>query len=244
MNPIPEEEATPHLKGGLDALGRQLDKMGPVSASEKRALLIFGAVIFLWCTDRWHQAMFGFQIDPTVTAILGAIVCLLPKVGILAWNEADIPWHLMLFSAGAYAGGMALEDTGAARWAVGRVFTLLNIGQNVPFFTVYLAVIAVMMYSHLFFTSKNMRTLIMLPFVILMARQLGIKPLALALPAAFTIDWVIGLPISAKPNVILFSTGQFSVIDNLKFALIVATFGVFLLAVAGVTWFRFLGITP
>jgi hypothetical protein len=31
-------------------------------------------------------------------------------------ERSDIPWILMLFSAGAYAGGLALNDTGAATW--------------------------------------------------------------------------------------------------------------------------------
>ena len=65
----------------------------------------------------------------------------------------------------------------------------------------------------------------------------------MALPAAFTIDWVIGLPISAKPNVILFTTGQYSVLDNIKYGLIVATIGVVIMFIAGFTWFKFLGIT-
>jgi solute carrier family 13 (sodium-dependent dicarboxylate transporter), member 2/3/5 len=94
------------------------------------------------------------------------------------------------------------------------------------------------------FTSKTMRTIILIPFIIGLARELGINPVALALPAAFTIDWVIGLPISAKPNVILFTTGQYSVLENIRYGVIVSTIGLLLLVVAGFTWFRFLGITP
>ncbi|MGE3341908.1 MAG: anion permease [Vicinamibacterales bacterium] len=58
------------------------------------------------------------------------------------------------------------------------------------------------------------------------------------------IDWVIGLPINAKPNVILFTTGQYSVLDQLKYGFVMTTVGVILLVIAGMTWFRVLGITP
>jgi solute carrier family 13 (sodium-dependent dicarboxylate transporter), member 2/3/5 len=109
---------------------------------------------------------------------------------------------------------------------------------------VYIIVISLMMYSHLVFTSKTMRTIILIPFIIALAQQLGFNPIALALPAAFTIDWVIGLPISAKPNVILFTTGQYSVLDNLKIGFVIATIGIVLLTIAGFTWFHFLGLTP
>lgn len=238
------EEARPAIKGGIAVLKKQLDAMGKISHLEKKGMVIFGIVIFLWITDRFHQQMFGFQIDPVMAAIVGGIITLLPRVGILKWNECDIPWHLMLFSAGAYAGGLALNDSGAAQWAVQRLFVLIDLDRHVNFWVLYTVVVSVMMYSHLVFTSKTMRTIILIPFIIALAQELGINPLALALPAAFTIDWVIGLPISAKPNVILFTTGQYSVLDNLFYGFIMATIGIVLLVAAGMTWFRFLGITP
>jgi sodium-dependent dicarboxylate transporter 2/3/5 len=68
-----------------------------------------------------------------------------------------------------------------------------------------------MMYSHLLTTSKTVRTMIMIPIIITLTRSLGWDPISFALPAALCIDWVVGLPISGKPNVILFSTNQYSV---------------------------------
>lgn len=242
--PVRIEDQKPKIKGGIETLKRQLEAMGPLSFNEKKAAVLFGMVIFLWMTDRFHMGWFGFEVDPVIAAMAGAVLCFIPKIGILQWNEADIPWHLMLFSTGAYAGGMALDSSGAGRWAIQQVFSMFNITRGVNFWYVYIGVIAIMMYSHLVFTSKTMRTMILIPFFILLAKQLGYKATSLALPAAFCIDWVIGLPISAKPNVILFGTGQYSVLDNLKFGLIVSTIGVILLTIAGMTWFRFLGITP
>lgn len=241
---IKPENTKPVVKGGINSLRTQLHAMGKMSFQEKKGAIIFGIVIFLWVTDRFHTRLFGFQIDPVMAAMVGGIIALLPRIGILKWNECDIPWHLMLFSAGAYAGGLALNDTGAAKWVIQNLFVLIDLDKNVNFWLLYTIIIAVMMYSHLVFTSKTMRTIILIPFIIAMAQELGINPLSLALPAAFTIDWVIGLPISAKPNVILFTTGQYSVLDNIKYGLIMATVGVVLLVIAGLTWFRFLGITP
>ncbi len=242
--PLKEAERKPVISGGIEALRRQLDKMGRFSFQEKKAALIFGLVIFLWVTDRFHMAWFGFQIDAVMAAMAGAVITFLPKIGIIKWNEADIPWHLMLFSAGAYAGGLALDSSGAARWAIGKLFGYLDIGPGTSFWAVYVIVIAANMYAHIVFTSKTMRVIIMMPIVIAIAQQLNFPVLALALPAAFTTDWVITLPINAKPNVILFSTGQYSVLDNIKYGLIISTIGIAVLTLAGLTWFRFLGITP
>ena len=242
--PIAAADATPSLPGGVDALQSQLRHLGPLSLNERKGLAIFGLVVFLWVTDRFQAAWFGFSIDPVMAAMIGVILAFAPRVGLLTWTDADIPWHLMIFSAGAYAGGLALDQTGAARWAIQQVFDALHFGSHANFWAVYTVVIAVNMYSHFFFTSKTMRTIIMLPVVIGIARHLGFAPVSLALPAAFTIDWVIGLPISAKPNLILFTTGQYSVLDNLKYGFVMATVGIILLVIAGATWFRVLGITP
>lgn len=238
------EERKPVIAGGIETLKRQLERMGRISFQEKKAAAIFGLVIFLWVTDRFHMAWFGFEINPVMAAMAGAILTFLPKIGLIKWNEADIPWHLMLFSAGAYAGGLALDNSGAARWAIDNLFRHLHIGPGTNFWVVYVVVIAANMYAHIFFTSKTMRVIIMMPIVVAVAQQLGFPVLALALPAAFTTDWVVTLPINAKPNVIYFSTGQFSVLDNIKYGLAVSTLGVVLLTLAGLTWFRWLGITP
>jgi sodium-dependent dicarboxylate transporter 2/3/5 len=241
---IAQADAQPQLTGGMDALRTQLAGLGPLTFKERKGVAIFALVIFLWVTDRFQASWFGFSIDPVMAAMVGVIITFMPRLGLLSWNDADIPWHLMVFSAGAYAGGLALDQSGAARWVVQNVFDALHFGQHANFWLVYVIVIAVNMYSHFFFTAKTMRTIIMIPFVIGVARYLGFSPLSLALPAAFTIDWVIGLPISAKPNLILFTTGQYSVLDNLKYGFLMTTVGIILLTIAGLTWFRLLGITP
>jgi di/tricarboxylate transporter len=108
---LQKKENKPAVKGGIEVMKKQLTDMGKMSKLEIKGALIFGLVIFLWVTDRFHMSMFGFEVNAVMAAMVGGIITLMPKVGILKWNEADIPWHLMLFSAGAYAGGLALNDT-------------------------------------------------------------------------------------------------------------------------------------
>ena len=240
---IPPAERRPVIAGGLDVVAREKAAMGPISAREWRALAIFVLVIFLWATDRYQQRWFGLELGAPISAMVGAVIALMPRVGLLEWQDTDIPWHLMMFSAGAYAGGLALDSTGAAAWAVQRIFGGLRL-QHVAFGYTYAVVIAVMLYSHLLSTSKTVRTVIMIPVIILLARGLGWDPASLALPAAFTIDWVIGLPISGKPNVILYATNQYSARDNLRYGLTVCTVGYLLLLIAGATYFHWLGLTP
>lgn len=240
---VPKEECLPRLPGGLDLVRQKYEEMGPLGSGEKKALAIFGLVLFLWMTDVFHMDWFGVEITAPFAALLGAVIVLWPRWGVLQWSEADIPWHLLIFSAGAYAGGLALDDTGAAEWAVRMLFGSVAL-QGVPFGVAYTAIISVMMYSHLLTTSKTVRTMIMLPIIITLAKALGWNPVSLALPAALCIDWVVGLPISGKPNVILFSTNQYSVVDNFKYGMLTCTIGVALLVLSAATWFHWIGLTP
>jgi sodium-dependent dicarboxylate transporter 2/3/5 len=240
---IPRAERVPALTGGLGVVREKHDEMGPLSLAEKKALAIFGLVLALWMTDAFHMQWFGVEITAPFAALLGAVIVLFPRWGVLQWSEADIPWHLLIFSAGAYAGGLALDDTGAAEWAVRQLFDGVAL-EGVPFGVTYTVIIAVMMYSHLLTTSKTVRTMIMLPIIITVSKALGWEPVSLALPAALCIDWVVGLPISGKPNVILFSTNQYSVMENFRYGMVTCTIGVVLLVVSAMTWFHWIGLTP
>ncbi|MBT4035386.1 MAG: DASS family sodium-coupled anion symporter [Candidatus Marinimicrobia bacterium] len=242
--PIKKEDQQPKVKGGFEVMRKMLDEMGGFTVAEGKSAGVFLFVLFLWATDRFHVGWFGFEISAVMAALLGVVFVFLPKIGLLKWNDADIPWHVMIFSAGAYSGGLALFDSGAARWLVGSVFDMVGLGADLSFWTVYIIIIAFSMYAHLFFTSKTMRSIVMIPIIIAIAQQFGFDPVSLALPAAFTLTWVITLPTNAKPNLILYSAGQFSISDNLKYGLTVSTIGVVVMVVAGFTWFRFLGITP
>jgi anion transporter len=240
---IPKDEQVPQLEGGLAIVGQQHESLGPLTRQEKKAIAIFALVLSLWMTDIFHMQWFGVEVSAPFAALLGAVIVLFPRYGVLQWSEAEIPWHLLIFSAGAYAGGLALDDTGAAAWGVKMLFGSFDL-KAVPFGVAYTIVIAVMMYSHLLTTSKTVRTLIMLPIIITLAKSLGWNPISFALPAALCIDWVVGLPISGKPNVILFSTNQYSVVDNFKYGMATCTVGVVLLVLSAMTWFHWIGLTP
>jgi len=88
------------------------------------------------------------------------------------------------------------------------------------------------------------RTIIMIPIIITLAKALGWNPIAFALPAALCIDWVVGLPISGKPNVVLYSTNLYSVGDNFKYGMVTCTIGVALLVLMAMTVFPWIGLTP
>jgi len=234
------EHDTP-MGRGMQILRDELKAMGRPSADEWKSAFIFTLTIFLWVTDRWHAQWWGFPITTQMVAIIAATLCFLPGVGLLTWKETKIPWDLMIFSCGAYAVGLALEASGGARWMMDWVFLTTGI-KGMSFMGAYVVVILVAMFSHFVFTSKTVRTAIVIPVVIVLAKGMGFDPVALALPAAFTMTWTITLPPHCKPNLIFYGTGHFSITQQLVYGLGICLVGAALLILAGPTWFTWLGI--
>ena len=121
------------------------------------------------------------------------------------------------------------------------IFSGMDI-NSMPFWMAFAIVMAVATFSHVVFSSKVVRTVILIPTVVGLAKAAGINPFALALPAAFTIADSITLPPNCKPNLIFYSTGYFTVLNQFTYGVLVLLGKVALLTIASVTWFKVLGI--
>lgn len=236
--PLAPAERLPQIPGGMERLRQEFGALGRVSGREIRAIVIFLAILGLWATDRVHG------VSPTAVAFVGAIVALLPRWGIVAWNDVDVPWHLMLFSAGAYALGAGLDATDLPSLAVNAFFDQLGIGQETPFWLLYLLLTGVMLFSALVFQSKTMRAMIFIPIAIGVAGRFGYSVVSLALPVAFMIEHVYVLPFNSKPAALLYETDRYTLTDGFRFGFTMMVIAWVVNIIAGETWFRFLGITP
>ncbi|KIA89861.1 SLC13 family permease [Kaistella jeonii] len=236
--PLKKDEKLPQIEGGMDRLKEEYLKLGEIKKDEIKSVVLFLCILILWATDKYHG------ISPTAVAFSGAIIALLPKIGILKWNEVDIPWHLMLFSAGAYTLGAGLEATDLPQLSVNAFFSHIGIGNETPFWVVYLIITGVMMFSAMIFESKTMRAMIFIPLALGIANRFGFSPISLALPVAFLIEHVYVLPFNSKPAALLYETGHYSISDSFKYGITMMLLCWVINIIAAETWFRFLGITP
>lgn len=236
--PLAPGERLPQIEGGMARLRQEYDKLGKLKTDEVKAVVIFILILGFWSTDRLHG------ISPTAVAFVGGVVALLPRIGIIRWNEVDIPWHLMLFSAGAYTLGAGLDVTDLPSISVNAFFDHLGISNHTPFWVLYLILTGVMIFSALIFQSKTMRAMIFIPIAIGVANRFGFPVISLALPVAFMIEHVYVLPFNSKPAALLYETDQYSLTDTFRFGFTVMVIAWVLNIFAGETWFRFLGITP
>ncbi len=236
--PLSPEERLPQIEGGMARLKQEYEKLGKISRQEIKSIAIFLLILGFWSTDRLHG------ISPTAVAFVGGIVALLPRIGIVKWNEVDIPWHLMLFSAGAYTLGSGLDATDLPSIGVNAFFDHLGISNQTPFWVLYLMLTGVMIFSALLFQSKTMRAMIFIPIAIGVANRFGFSVISLALPVAFMIEHVYVLPFNSKPAALIYETDQYSLTDTFRFGFTIMVIAWLLNIVAGETWFRVLGITP
>jgi anion transporter len=236
--PLSPEERLPQIEGGMQRLKEEYQKLGKLNRQEVKSVVIFLLILGFWSTDRLHG------ISPTAVAFVGGIVALLPRIGIVKWNEVDIPWHLMLFSAGAYTLGAGLDATDLPSISVNAFFDHLGISNHTPFWVLYLILTGVMIFSALLFQSKTMRAMIFVPIAIGVAGRFGFSVISLALPVAFMIEHVYVLPFNSKPAALLYETDQYSLTDTFRFGFTIMVIAWVLNIVAGETWFRVLGITP
>jgi anion transporter len=236
--PLKKEERIPQIEGGMKRLREELHKLGKLNFQEIKSGVLFIAILAFWSTDKYHG------ISPTAVAFIGAIIALLPRIGILKWNDVDIPWHLMLFSAGAYTLGAGFKVTDLPSISVNAIFDGMGFGENTPFWVLYLSLTFAMAFSALFFQSKTMRTMIFIPIAIGVANRFGFSVISLALPVAFLIEHVYMLPFNSKPAALLYETDQYSLTDTFKYGFSMLVIGWLVNILMGETWYRYLDITP
>lgn len=235
--PLKKEERVPQIEGGMERLREELNKLGKMKFEEYKAIAIFVCVLILWATDKQHG------INQTAVAFMGAVVALLPGVGVVKWNDVDIPWHLLLFSAGAYTLGTGLDATGLPGTLIDALFGSLGITQATPFWVLYMILTGGILLFSLIFQSKTMLTLIFIPIAIGVAQKNGYPIMSLAFPVAMLVGHVYVLPFNSKPAALLYTTNQYSWSDTFKFGITMMFISWLMILLWGETVLRWYGFT-
>jgi len=236
--PMKKEDRVPQIEGGMERLREELSAMGKMKGEEFRAIAIFVGVLLMWATDKQHG------INQTAVAFLGAVIALMPKIGVVKWNDVDIPWHLLLFSAGAYTLGAGLDATGLPGTAVNAAFGALGITQQTPYWALYMILTGSMLLSALIFQSKTMQTLIFIPIAIGVSQSFGYPIMSLAFPVAMLVGHVYVLPFNSKPAALLYTTNQYSWSDTFRFGIIMMAISWLTILLWGQTVLKWIGYTP
>jgi sodium-dependent dicarboxylate transporter 2/3/5 len=195
------------IRGRLDALGR----LRPI---ERRTLLVFGTVIATWLLTPVLSAWTGGRIAPPVEAVAlaGGLALFMPGAQVLSWKQAeeDIHWGGIMLIVAGLSLGLAVFETGAARWLA---WVLLGDITVVPAllrpFVIVLAVAAL----HLLFSSNTVTASIIMPVLVALALDLRLGVWSIVAPAAFTSSLAFILVTEGPTTIIPYSSGYFSIRD-------------------------------
>ena len=150
----------------------RLASMGPLSARERRMLVVFGVVLVLWIAGDW------LAISPTTAALLG--VALLLLVGVLDWRdivEERSGWDVFIWFGGLMMLAAQLEKAGFPR-AFAQVMASAVHGW--PWWWALVAMLVVYLYAHYAFASLVAHVTAMFPAFFATALALGAPPLVAA----------------------------------------------------------------
>jgi di/tricarboxylate transporter len=209
---------------------------GPWSQAEKRCVLLLATVITLWCSEPLHR------VPPALVALIGAVIAASPALGTVRLKDAlkTVPWSLLLFMAATMAMGVALADSGAAKWLVSG----LPAGASPMVFLA--VVITVSTAAHLVLQSRSARSSVLVPLVVAAAAGVGVNPVAAALASTAAAGFCHTLPASAKP-VALFAqlpgTPTYAPRDLLRLSAVLAPLTAALVLLFAVAVWPLLGVS-
>lgn len=144
----------------------------------------------------------------------------------------------MIF-ASAYAVGNAFNDSGGASYIISNLVDAMGL-ESMNHNLVAIILIFTTVFSHLIFTSKTVRTTILIPTIITLAQTLGMDPVPIAMACSFGIAYTITLPPHSKVNTLYFGTGYFEVNDILNLGLLGCLVGSIVISGMYFTWLQIL----
>ena len=205
------------LPMSADAVRSRLREIGPLRPAETRTLLVFGVVVTLWLIEPLLEQWSGGRIALPVEAVglAGGVALFLPGIRVLTWKqaEAQIDWGGLMMIVAGLSLGLAVFDSGAARWLA---WVLLGQITSVPDalrpFVIVLAVAGL----HLLFSSNTVTASIIIPILVALATDLHLDPWTTVAPAAFTSSLAFVLVSEGPTTIIPYSSGYFSIKDMAK----------------------------
>ena len=124
------------MPGGVDAVGKALAELGPMSGAEKRLLTISLILLCFWATEGILH-----HFDSSTTTTVAVALLFLPGLGVMDWKKANtlIPWGTVVLFGVGIGLGTALLQTQAAQWLAGLIVAWFGLNQLAG-----LAILAVM----------------------------------------------------------------------------------------------------
>ena len=217
-------------------------KLGKMTTEEKSVLVVFALTSFLWVfrsdidlgslkIPGWSNlfASASFIDDSTVAISMALLLFLIPcrskenkfKFVLDHHDIPKIPWDIVLLFGGGFALAEGFVQSGLSK-LIGQGFIGL---KDVPYTSLILIISTVVVFSSEL-TSNSAQTTIILPLLAALSKEIGIDPLAIMIPATFSVSLAFMLPVGTPPNAIVFGSQRLKVWDMVKAGFILNIIGI------------------
>ncbi|MBI3983190.1 MAG: DASS family sodium-coupled anion symporter [Gemmatimonadetes bacterium] len=223
-----------HTPRAAEIAREELERMGPMSRSEKLMMLVFSLVAALWMTTALHE------IHYAAVALLG--ICVLLLSGVIDWEDVKSErggWDVFIWYGGLVQLAGALAGTGITdRFAQATAgFT-----QGWPWWGALIGLLLVYFYAHYGFASITAHaTAMYTPFLAVMlaaGAPAGIAVFSLA----YCSNLMAGLThYGTTPGPIYFGAGYVTQAAWWRVGLIASVASLAIWMTVGVAWWRVLG---
>ncbi len=210
----------PPLEGGRTALRDHARALGPMSAGERGALVVFGATALAWVLRQplteWGwllaRAEWLSAVDDSMIALMAALALFaLPvarderggRTTLLDWPHAvRLPWGVLMLFGGGLSLASAMRATGLDVWAGTHLHSLAGL----PLVVVCAALAGVIVFMSEV-ASNTAVAAAFLPIAGAISLGMGEPAHALAVPAAVAASFAFMMPVGTPPNAIAYGTG-------------------------------------
>jgi len=234
------------LLGGREVIEEELQKLGKMTAPEKRVLFVAGLMVFCWITrgllqniERVREALpILDMLTDTQISIGGTILMfLIPAKNekkderLLDWPTAvKIPWGICLLFGGGIAIARAFDVTGLASWISGN---LASINGLTLFTAVLISTAVVCCLTEI--TSNTAIASLFIPIMGATAIALGVHPFATVMAICFSSSMCFAMPVATPPNAIAYSSGYIKIKD-MAYAGLILNFVTIIMVFSTIMW--------
>ncbi len=227
----PEVRETPNAVSFADA---ELEKLGPLTRSEKILLAVFAVVVSLWITTIWHG------IDSTVIALSGIAILLITNV--LEWRDLIDETHA--WEVFIWYGGLVMMAAEIGKTPLPGLFATSVAGATGGLsWPAAIAILAlVFFYAHYAFASITAHVMAMFVPFLLVTAAIGAPTGLTVLLLAYFANLSAGLThYGTTPAPVYFGTGYVAQKRWWTVGLIASVLNILIWATVGAAWWKFLG---
>lgn len=193
-----------------------LPKVGAWQSGEVRVLIVFALTALLWITRKepmggWTAWMdFPYSNDYVVAFVAVVALFIIPDgkgERLLDWETATtIPWGMLILFGAGIAIAAAFTSSGLSQ----MIGTLLSGLAALHLLLLMLSICLVVTFLTEA-TSNTATTTLLMPILGAAAIGAGMDPKLFMIPAAMSASCAFMLPVATAPNLIMFSTGRFTI---------------------------------